>query len=214
MKCWGSNANGQLGDPSSVGADSSTPVTVSGISGAVAITTGAFHTCALLTDGTLRCWGLNGQGQLGDGTVTSSSTPVTVGLTGVAAVSGGGYNTCAVLADGSMQCWEATAKEARRRDHDAVIDSRARGRHHERRRCQRRMGTHLCAPSRRHGAVLGRQLGRSTWQWDGDEFVEPGPISGIAGAAGLTAAGGTPQLRAPQQRQRLVLGHERLGPVR
>jgi alpha-tubulin suppressor-like RCC1 family protein len=105
MKCWGGNADGELGDPSTVGTDSSTPVTVSGISGAVAITTGAFHTCALLADATLRCWGLNGQGQLGDGTVTSSSTPVTVGLTGVAGVSGGGHHTCAVLADGTVQCW-------------------------------------------------------------------------------------------------------------
>ena len=68
MRCWGHNIFGQLGDPASVPTGSAVPVTVSGINGARAITTGAFHTCAVLQDGTLRCWGHNGQGQLGDGT--------------------------------------------------------------------------------------------------------------------------------------------------
>src|SRR5262249_54564811 len=99
MRCWGDNADGQLGDPS-VATGSAVPVTVSGINGATAFITGAFHTCALLTDRTLRCWGLNEQGQLGDGTRTSSPTPVTVsGLSDVAAVAAGGVHTCAVLTD-------------------------------------------------------------------------------------------------------------------
>jgi alpha-tubulin suppressor-like RCC1 family protein len=105
MACWGGNADGQLGDPASVPAGSPVPATVRGINGAVAIAAGAFHTCALLADGTLRCWGQNGQGQLGDGTLDSSSAPVTVAITGVAGVSGGGHHTCAVLVDGTVQCW-------------------------------------------------------------------------------------------------------------
>src|SRR6185295_17508931 len=95
MRCWGDNAAGQLGNPS-VATGSSVPVTVSGIGSATALTTGAFHTCALLADRTLRCWGQDEQGQLGDGTRTNSSTPVTVsGISGVAAVGGGGVHTCA-----------------------------------------------------------------------------------------------------------------------
>jgi alpha-tubulin suppressor-like RCC1 family protein len=106
MRCWGENREGQLGNGATANPGTAQPVIVSGISGATAITTGAYHTCALLNNGTLRCWGRNHQGQLGNGTATSSSTAVTVsGLTGVAAVSGGGVHTCAVLNDGTVRCW-------------------------------------------------------------------------------------------------------------
>ena len=105
MRCWGENIEGQLGNGTATNPGTAQPVTVSGISGATAVTTGAYHTCALLANGTLRCWGRN-QGQLGNGTYTSSSTPVAVtGLTGVTAVSGGGAHTCAVLTDGTARCW-------------------------------------------------------------------------------------------------------------
>src|SRR6185503_12507444 len=106
MRCWGGNSEGELGNGTITNPGTAQPVVVSGISGASAIATGAYHTCALLANGTLRCWGRNGQGQLGDGTFTGSSTPRSVGgLTGVAAVSGGGAHTCAVLTDGTVRCW-------------------------------------------------------------------------------------------------------------
>src|SRR5947208_9054220 len=111
--CWGRNVDGQLGNgtrapvdcsPGSCG--SSTPVRAGGITGAVAVIAGGYHTCALFGDGTAQCWGRNDDGQLGDGTRISSSTPVPVGgLTGAAAVSGGFYHTCALLGDGTVQCW-------------------------------------------------------------------------------------------------------------
>jgi len=115
MRCWGENVEGQLGNgttanPSTGPPGSSVPVAVSGIAGAASITTGAYHTCVLLGDGTVRCWGRNGQGQLGDGTLTNSATPVPVaGITGVAAVSGGGSHTCALLRDGTVHCWGENA---------------------------------------------------------------------------------------------------------
>src|SRR5438876_262301 len=75
VQCWGRNVDGQLGDgttanPSTGPPGSSVPVAVSGIRSADAITAGAYHTCALLADGTVQCWGRNHQGQLGDGTTT------------------------------------------------------------------------------------------------------------------------------------------------
>ncbi len=106
MRCWGENREGQLGNGTTANPGTAQPVAVSGITGATAVATGAYHTCAVLGNGTVRCWGRNDQGQLGNGTVTSSSTPVPVsGLTGVAAVSGGGVHTCAVLTNGTVQCW-------------------------------------------------------------------------------------------------------------
>ena len=116
MRCWGRNVDGQLGNgiplPAPPGTQcpsswcSSTPVRVVEITSADAITAGAYHTCALLPDRTVQCWGRNDDGQLGDGGWSSSSTPVRVGgLTGVAAVSGGGYHTCALLGDGTVRCW-------------------------------------------------------------------------------------------------------------
>jgi alpha-tubulin suppressor-like RCC1 family protein len=44
----------------------------------VQIATGTFHTCALLSDKTIQCWGNNNRGQLGDGTQTERDTPVTL----------------------------------------------------------------------------------------------------------------------------------------
>ena len=56
----------------------------------LAIAAGDYHTCALLSDGTARCWGNNSYGQLGDGTTTGRSTPVAVsGLSNAVAIAAG-----------------------------------------------------------------------------------------------------------------------------
>jgi len=70
------------------------------------ITIGNHYSCALISDGTVKCWGINTTGMLGDGTTTNRSEAVTVsGLSGVIAITGGGYQTCAVLSDGTVNCW-------------------------------------------------------------------------------------------------------------
>lgn len=103
--CWGGNNNGQLGNGSTV--SSLVPVKVQGLGHATtAIVTGGQITCAIQSSGSLYCWGDNRYGQLGNGTFTSSSSPVLVsGLSNVVSVSIGDPNVCAALQDGSVKCW-------------------------------------------------------------------------------------------------------------
>jgi hypothetical protein len=75
VKCWGANPFGQVGDGTKT--DRPEPVEVTGLaSGITAIDAGRSHTCALTGAGAVKCWGLDGNGQLGIGTITWRSTPV------------------------------------------------------------------------------------------------------------------------------------------
>ena len=109
VKCWGYNDNGQLGDGSAASVTPrTTPVDVSTLSsGVTAISTGSYHTCALLSTGAAKCWGKNTSGRLGDGSNTASLTPVSVSTlsTGVIAIAAGEAHTCAVLNTGAVKCW-------------------------------------------------------------------------------------------------------------
>jgi len=81
VRCWGANAFGQLGDGTLT--RRLTPVPAAGITGATAITASWWHhSCAVLGDGTVKCWGANDWGQLGNGTTVDSSVPVTMTGTG------------------------------------------------------------------------------------------------------------------------------------
>ena len=104
VKCWGKNLLGQLGDGTTT--MRTTPVDVSGLtSGVESVSAGGDHTCALDTDGELRCWGFNGDGEVGNGNRTMQTTPVAViGGQNIDAVTTGYSTTCA-LSGGGVSCW-------------------------------------------------------------------------------------------------------------
>lgn len=116
--CWGANDVGQLGSGAGNTTDRPKPGAVLGLSDATtAIAVGGLHSCALLQDTGVQCWGWNRYGQLGNGTQTpfGYANPVPsnvliqaggVRLLGVAKIAAGGVHTCAIMAatDG-LKCW-------------------------------------------------------------------------------------------------------------
>jgi alpha-tubulin suppressor-like RCC1 family protein len=127
VKCWGANTYGQLGtgDTTSVvyPVIATNPVVDLGTGRtAKAIAVGSFHTCAILDNGTLKCWGYNVMGQLGTdstnnlgdgaGEMGDALLPINLGVgrtaTGIAASKRGDRDyTCAVLDNGKAKCWGA-----------------------------------------------------------------------------------------------------------
>lgn len=120
VRCWGHNNAGQLGygDTSDIGDNelpsAAGPVKLGPGRTARAIATGTDHTCALLDDGTVRCWGRNNAGQLGQGNTSDigdNETPDTVppvqlgpGRKAVA-ITAGNSIACALLDDATVRCW-------------------------------------------------------------------------------------------------------------
>ena len=76
---------------------------------AVQLSSQDFHTCALLADGQLACWGVNAYGELGDGTMSSTNEPVLAivaqGPDAIEQVAAGTGTTCVLRQSGQVQCW-------------------------------------------------------------------------------------------------------------
>ncbi len=116
VHCWGNGAEGRLGygNEETIG-DTESPASAGDVSlggKAVQIVAGAFHTCALLDSGGVRCWGRASDGmlgygntqQIGDGETPADAGDVDVGGT-VTELAAGDYATCAVLSSGAVRCW-------------------------------------------------------------------------------------------------------------
>ncbi len=120
VRCWGQGFSGQLGygNTSDIGDDESPAsagdVNVGGT--VIQLTAGESHTCALLSNGSVRCWGAGTEGRLGYGNTNSigdnespaSAGNVDVGGT-VTQISAGNRHTCALLSSGNVRCWGAGA---------------------------------------------------------------------------------------------------------
>ncbi|MCB1395707.1 MAG: chromosome condensation regulator RCC1 [Rhodobacter sp.] len=108
VRCWGDNTFGQLGDGTTTA--SLLPVPVVNGRRTAQLAAGAYHTC-MVRDGStrLRCWGRNAYGQLGDGTSTTQSAPVTVPGLAVTAFALGGNHSCAIDTRARAWCWGRNA---------------------------------------------------------------------------------------------------------
>ena len=121
VRCWGSNSRGQLGYGNNTGTrakvgDDEAPYTAGDVQlgGALVadVTAGLEHTCVLLRDGNVRCWGRGSEGQLGYGNANDQgasqiplATNLNFNLARVRQVVAGGNHTCAMLENGSVVCW-------------------------------------------------------------------------------------------------------------
>lgn len=117
VHCWGFGANGRLGYGNTsniVSAAAALAVDLGPGRTATAITAGASHTCAILDNGSVRCWGNGVSGRLGYGNQSSigddespaSAGPVDIGAGRTAvAISAGDFHTCVIRDDGALLCW-------------------------------------------------------------------------------------------------------------
>ena len=109
LRCWGGNANGRLGNGNTSNVYRPATINLGNGVTAVSVSTGLNHTCAVLSDGSLKCWGANGNGGLGDGNVGGNQLrPVKVALNEgdrAEQVDSGSLHSCATLVDNTVKCW-------------------------------------------------------------------------------------------------------------
>jgi len=116
VRCWGHGGFGQLGygNTNTIG-DNENPATAGDVpvgGQVVQVAAGWYHTCALLDTGAVRCWGYNGNGQLGYGNtnpIGDNEAPASAGDVNVGGlvvhISAGRDHTCALLNTGAVRCW-------------------------------------------------------------------------------------------------------------
>ncbi|MGZ6479214.1 MAG: RCC1 domain-containing protein, partial [Bdellovibrionales bacterium] len=121
--CWGNNAAGAVGMPLSQ--IYLTPQLVPGLeAGVLDVVTGNLHSCALLKDASVRCWGDDHKSQLGinrqhTNTIYTPTQPVGLGL-GIKSIHAGEFNTCAVTTDGFAKCWGSNSGSIFDQGYDSI----------------------------------------------------------------------------------------------
>ena len=110
---WGANTWGQLGNGTTINSSAPVPVSLPSGTTVTAIAGGSAHSLALTSTGQVFAWGNNAYGQIGNGTITNSSTPVPVSLssgTTVTAIAGGADHSLALTSSGQILAWGNNAQ--------------------------------------------------------------------------------------------------------
>ncbi len=105
VQCWGRNQDGQIGNATS-GSNEIDPAVAVGVTDARALFGGDDHTCAILGNGSMQCWGDNENGELGAGSafINNKAVPV-IGMSGAYQGGAGREHTCVATAKGDAFCW-------------------------------------------------------------------------------------------------------------
>ncbi len=107
--CWGDNQFGQIGD-GTVGNDRLVPTIVAAGIRYDFSAQGDDASCAITSDLVVQCWGLNSTGRIGDGTVISKSTPISLGFSqNIVVIGVGETHVCAMSTSGDAFCWGSNA---------------------------------------------------------------------------------------------------------
>lgn len=103
--CWGRNTSGELGIGGNLNDPTFVPTKLLSLGKAKSIAAGIAHTCAILIDDSVKCWGRNDSAQLGIGDFANASSPQIVAISSVKQISLGTGHTCALLNSGAIKCW-------------------------------------------------------------------------------------------------------------
>ncbi|MBN1114783.1 MAG: hypothetical protein JXA66_05545, partial [Oligoflexia bacterium] len=114
VECWGNNTYWQIGNftvQDGISGPEKVLVSETGeipLEGVIDIAAGYYHTCALIIDGTIKCWGDNMFGQTGNGSPDYYNCATNVeDIDNAVSMDAKGYHTCAALADKTVKCWGA-----------------------------------------------------------------------------------------------------------
>ena len=213
--CWGASFFLPGGDPSGNGYISG-PVQMPNLEGVTALISGGQHMCAMVAGGRVRCWGFDGNGELGGG-ASNPDNPVLVpvevaGLEGATALAAGGEFTCALIADGTVRCWGRNASSTNRTPGDRRGPGQG-GRHRRRYRDLGCLAKCLRPDRWWDGSLLGRERLWGAGRWHDDRQCHArGCRRHLRGDR--DRRGREPCLRGRGRRAGPVLGFERLRPAR
>ncbi len=167
VRCWGANYYGQLGP--GVSADTAAaPVTVTGLTGVIAIAAGGYRTCIVNSDRTVACWG---------GSRPDSARTEVYGLTGIATLAMGGSQSCALSSSGALYCWGDNPAVPPASADLVGVAAVAVG------------GNHTCAAMRDDGSVRCWGLNDAGQIGDGSTVsrLSPTAVPGLTGVTTLAA---------------------------